>query len=128
MVYVIHYMEALEREEEQVGLLNKKFSQVHDKFMEYGWELTTNTPDKIVYSYPISAYDEFHIGVAANGISVSTPVPLGNFAYRVDLNTYADAIRHILTQLDDFETKRKRSQYLYYFVNQSTKYHNKIEP
>ena len=105
-------MAALEQDGQSSGLINENFSKAHDKFMEYGWELTTNTPKKIVYSYPISAYDEFHINIATNGISVSTPVPLGNFAYRVELYTYVDANRHILAQLDDFETKRRRHRYL----------------
>ena len=104
---IIYYMASLEQEVESIDLHNKEFLQVHKKFIEYGWELTTNTMRSIVYSYPISAYDEFHIGVASNGIEVCTPVPKGNFAYRVKLSTHVEAITHILRQLEDFETKRR---------------------
>ena len=106
MKHIIYYMASLEREVESSELRNKEFLQVHNKFIEYGWELTTNTQRTLVYSYPVSAYDEFHIGVAANGISVCTPVPKGNFAYRVNLGTHVEAVEHILRQLEDFETKR----------------------
>ena len=105
-------MALLEHASSTIEPMNKEFSNVHKKFVEYGWELTTNTLRTLVYSYPISAYDEFHIGVTPNGISVCAPVPLGNFAYRVKLNTHAEAIDHILAQLDDFETKRSRSRYV----------------
>jgi hypothetical protein len=104
--YIIYYMVSLEREVESSELHNKDFLQVHSKFVEYGWELTTNTMRTLIYSYPVSAYDEFHIGVATNGVEVCTPVPKGNFAYRVKLNTHAEAVTHILRQLEDFETKR----------------------
>jgi hypothetical protein len=99
-------MALLEREVESSELHNKEFIQVHNKFIEYGWELTTNTQRTLVYSYPVSAYDEFHIGVAPNAISVCTPVPKGNFAYRVKLGTHVEAVEYILRQLEDFETKR----------------------
>lgn len=99
-------MASLEQEVESNELQNKNFSKAHNEFIKYGWELTTNTQRQLVYSYPTSAYDEFHICVESNGISVCTPVPLGNFAYRVSLKTYIEAVEHILRQLDDFEAKR----------------------
>ena len=89
-------MASLEQEvESSVTLQNKEFSQVHNKFIEHGWELTTNTQRQLTYSYPMSAYDEFNISIESNGISVCTPVPLGNFAYRVKLNTHVEAVTGI---------------------------------
>jgi hypothetical protein len=97
--------------ESSVTLQNKEFSQVHNKFIEHGWELTTNTQRQLTYSYPMSAYDEFNISIESNGISVCTPVPLGNFAYRVKLNTHDEAVIHILSQLEDFESKRNNKRF-----------------
>ena len=110
--YIIYDMALLEREVEQsITLQNKEFSRVHNKFIEHGWELTTNTQRQLTYSYPMSAYDEFNINIESNGISVCTPVPLGNFAYRVKLNTHDEAVNHILSQLEDFESKRNNGRF-----------------
>ena len=82
-------MASLEQDvESSVTLQNKEFSQVHNKFIEHGWELTTNTQRQLTYSYPMSAYDEFNISIESNGISVCTPVPLGNFAWKLSLGVF----------------------------------------
>ena len=85
---------------------NKGFSQVHQRFMHYGWELTHNTDTELAYTSPQSVYDEFLIKVEQDHITVSMPVPNSNVSYRTNLPNYFAASEFIQTHLEEFQSKQ----------------------
>ena len=88
--------------------LNKGFSQIHDKFMARGWELTHNTETQLAYTSPQSVYDEFLIRIEPTCIVVSVPVANSNVAYKTTLPNYFEASEFLQAHLEDFYMKNPR--------------------
>jgi hypothetical protein len=78
---------------------NKIFINIHQNFVENGFELRENTMTNLIYFNPTAGMDEFKIRLDNKYIYVTIPIKPKNYEYTTKFTSYYLAFEYISNHL-----------------------------
>jgi hypothetical protein len=81
---------------------NVGFKDISNSFLEKGWIIRTNTPTRLEFQSPISAYDVFEFEVVNDKIYVTIPLKTSRYKYTTRFSDYYSASSFAEMHLSNF--------------------------
>ena len=91
-----------QQQQQQQKSLNLGFTDLTEKFIEKGWQLSTNSQTNIVFKSPTSNYDYFELTVLEKEIHVTIPLKNSRYKYATKFESYFSACEYVEMHLREY--------------------------